>query len=281
MELLPFLSSLAAAVAVLTVARPVTGLWDRFTAWWLRDLLLGMESLDIDRGQLTTALRWWGAALVVIPLILAVIFGLVVLALPVASLILFAPRYWLASVLENRRRQIRTQLAGAMIGLANTCRAGLPISNGLRTITFELPEPLRSEFAWIVMNQQSGRPLGDVLQESKQRLGLEAFTLFSATLQTTLKRGGRVTEMLDNLSVSIQDWDRLERLMDSATANHRKVIRILATFPALFLAVFLLIFPDGTWLLFSTIAGQSILLLTGGLVFLSIVWSRRILQFRL
>ncbi len=276
----PITSSILLACCIVLASYPVIYFWDRFSTWWLSDLLPLMDALNIDRRKLTDLLRWWGASLIVVPLVIAFVLRLEVLALPLAFLLVLAPRLWLQNLITTRRQMIRSQLSGAMVGLANTSRAGLPISNGLKTVATELKEPLRGEFNWIILNHQAGRALPKVLEESKVRLNIEAFTLFVATIQTTLERGGRVTEMLDRLSESIREMDRLERMMDSSTASSRKVILILSIFPVVFLGAFSILFPEGTKLMFSTILGQVLLLMCGLLIGATIIWSNKILQFR-
>lgn len=280
LESIPIVSSIAVALSVGLAIGPVVQLWDRFSAWWLRDQLAVMDSLSLDRGYVVDMLRWWGAALIVVPMLVAFGLHLWVLALPIAILVVMAPRIWLMQVIQRHRQRIRSQLAGAMVGLANTCRAGLPFSSGFRAVAPELEEPLRGEFNWIIMNQMAGRPLAKVLEECKLRLNIEAFTLFAATVQVTLERGGPVTEMLDRLSESIRELDRLERMMDATTASSRKVVLMLSIFPAIFLMVFSVLFPEGTSLMFTTILGQVLLLVTSVLVYGSVVWSNKILKFR-
>jgi tight adherence protein B len=278
--IIPWISSLLLMVGLVISSSAVLALWDQFSAWWLQSQIRQLDALNIDRRQLQNRLRWWGVGVVAIPLIVAFGLGLPVLAPPIAVFVVVAPRLWLGRIIAQRRAKIRTQLAGAMTGLANTCRAGLPLSSGIRTVADELEEPLRSEFQWTVFNQQAGRPLGDVLDECKQRLAIEAFTLYATTVQTTLQRGGQVTEMLDRLSDSVREMDRLERKLDSSTASGRRVILILSIFPVIFLAIFSVAFPEGTKLMFSTVLGQVLLLLSAALTCISIVWTNRILKFR-
>jgi tight adherence protein B len=200
-----------------------------------------------------------------------------VLAVPLVLGGLVAPRFWLGHIVDSRRKLLRHQLPPALAGLANAVRAGLPLPEGIATVAAELSEPLRGEFRGIVAEHGGGRPLAAAIEDVKQRLGLEPFTLFAATIQTTLQRGGRVSEMLEILADSLRELDRLERTMDSATASPRKTIFFLGLFPALFLLGFLLLFPEGTMLMFTTTLGQVLLVVAAGLTGTSVLWSQSIL----
>jgi tight adherence protein B len=277
----PLIVSLAAAAATGLAAAllvgPLTEFWDRFMAWSLADLERAMDALRIDRHGLQGWLRWWGLLVATVGIGLGLVLRSPVLAVPLVLGGLVAPRFWLGHIVDSRRKLLRHQLPPALAGLANAVRAGLPLPEGIATVAAELSEPLRGEFRGIVAEHGGGRPLAAAIEDVKQRLGLEPFTLFAATIQTTLQRGGRVSEMLEILADSLRELDRLERTMDSATASPRKTIFFLGLFPALFLLGFLLLFPEGTMLMFTTTLGQVLLVVAAGLTGASVLWSQSIL----
>ncbi len=277
----PLVVSLAAAAATGLAAAllvgPITEAWDRFMAWSLADLEGEMVALRIDRRGLRGWLRLWGLLVAVVGIGLGLVLKSPVLAVPLVISGLVAPRLWLRYVVDNRRKLLRHQLPPALAGLANAVRAGLALPEGIATVAAELSEPLRGEFRAIVAEHGGGRPLAAVIEDAKRRLELEPFTLFAATIQTTLQRGGRVSEMLEILADSLRELDRLERTMDSATASPRKTIFFLGLFPLLFLFGFLLLFPTGTMLMFTTTLGQVLLVVAAGLTGASVLWSQSIL----
>jgi tight adherence protein B len=281
MQPLALLAVVATGFAIALAVGPLTGVWDRFNGWCLAGVEKEMDTLRIDRGGVRRMLRLWGLLLVAIAVGLGGVLRAPVLAVPLVGAGLFVPWLWLRHMVATQRRTLRHQLPPALGGLANAVRAGMPLAEGMRTVTAELSEPLRSEFQAIVMEHAGGRPLAAALEETKRRLRLEPFTLFAATIQTTLQRGGRVSDMLDTLGESLRELDRLERTMDSSTANQRKTIFFLALFPALFLLGFLVIYPSGTVLMFTTTIGQGLLLLAAALVALSVAWSQSILSLRM
>lgn len=278
--LLPLAAAAATGLAAALAAGAIVDSWDRFMGWCLADLEADMDALRIDRGGLRRGVRAWGLGLLVVSLGLGVFLRAPVLAVPLAVGGLFVPRLWLRHLVDRRRRQLRAQLPAALGGLANAVRAGMPLPDGLATVAAELSEPLRGEFRIVVADHGGGRPLAAVLEDAKRRLRLEPFTLFAATIQTTLQRGGRVSDMLDLLGGSLRELDRLERTMDSATASQRKTIFILGIFPLVFLLGFLVIYPAGTTLMFSTTVGQVLLVVAAGLTGLSVLWSQSILALR-
>ena len=276
----PLAASACLGAAVACATGRIVAAWDRLARSWHADLISALESLRIDCGRLEGLFRLWGLAMAAAALGLGIAFRAPILALPLVAGLAFAPRLWMRHLVATRRTLLRQQLVPALTGLANTCRAGMPLAQGMRAVATELTEPLRGEFESIVNEHQGGRPLGRSLADARSRLELEPFSLFAATVQTTLDRGGRVTDMLERLGGSLREIDRLERTMDAATASHRQTIFILALFPIFFLLGLLLLHPDGTTLMFTTPLGQLLLLMSMGLICGAVWWSQSLLQFR-
>ena len=273
-------ASVCLGAAVACAAGPIVAAWDRLALSWHADLVHALESLRVDCRPLRGLFRAWGLAMIATLLVLGVFLRSPILAVPLVAGLALAPRLWMWHTVASRRTLLRQQLVPAMTGLANTCRAGMPLPQGIRAVAAELAEPLRGEFEAIVGEHQGGRPLASSLADARRRLELEPFSLFVATIQTTLERGGRVTDMLERLSGSLREIDRLERTMDAATASHRQTIFILALFPIFFLLGLLLLHPDGTTLMFTTPLGQLLILMSMGLICGAVWWSQSLLQFR-
>jgi Flp pilus assembly protein TadB len=251
--------------------------WKELTSRYVADLSPTLRILHVDESRVDAYLRWWGIAL----FLTLVIIGFVLRMLPVALLTMYliyiAPRLLLKALIRKRQLQLRDQLVGATVALANTARAGMSLAQGLETVANESPRPLSDELKRIVHEHKKGLPLPKAISQTKTRLNLEGFTLFSAALLTCLERGGRITDALDRISRSLAENQRIERRIESETAAGRKVVRILTIFPAGFLALFVLLYPQGTLTLFTSTVGQIVLSTVICLVFIAVRWSNQIL----
>ena len=271
-------SATGAAVAI--GVGPISTLWLGFAERTCAKVLADAATVRIDRGVINNWLRWWGPALLAAVIGIGIICRAPVLAVPAVVLIAAAPRILISMAVDRRRKELRRQLVPAMSGLANTSRAGMPISQGLASVAEELPQPLRVEFDTMVAECRGGRPLARVLEDAKNRLGLEPFTLFATALQTQGERGGSATDLLETLSENLRDVERLDRTMDAATAGNRSSIFILAVFPFVFLLAMFILLPRETSLMFTTLLGQAMLLAAIALTCASVSWSRSLLKFR-
>ena len=256
----------------------IGGAWDSLTKAFTADLQPKLAALSLDQGQIRTWLRLWGVALVASFLVLGLALNMLPIAFAAVVLLLFAPRYILAEMIRRRRTLLRDQLVGGTTALANACRAGLSLAQGLETVGAEVPQPLSGELLRIVSGYQHGQPLPEAIASTRNRLKIDSFTLFASALCVSLQRGGRITESLERIGRTLQDNQRVERKLESETASGEKVVRLLAGFPFVFLAGFYVMHPSGTILVFQSLIGQFILLAVIALVVASVWWSNKIIS---
>lgn len=266
---------MAAVMSMLTLVGPA---WDQFSAWQTSVLRPMMVRLRMNTGPLPTYLRLWGLSIFFAIVIIGGIYQMWVLATVAVVLIYLAPNIILSTLIEKRRRLLQDQMVSASIGLANASRAGLSLAQGLESICNEIPAPLSVELRQIVFDWKRGRPLIDSIHEVRERLNLNGFTLFALAIEACLERGGNISQALERISRSLTENRRLERKLEAETASGRKLVVILALFPAVFLGGFYFLDPRGISLLFSTVIGQIVLLIVIALVCISIQWCRKILN---
>jgi len=252
--------------------------WDRISTAYMLDLNARLRDLRIPEERIRYWLRAWGGLLVGTVLLFGPVLGLWPVAGVLLYLLLLAPRVGGNLVLRQRSRRMRDQTVGAVTALANMCRAGLSLPQGLTGVANEIPEPLAGEFRRVVQEYNSGRPLRDALLERREQLQLDSFNLFSSAVIICLERGGKVTEALDRISRSLQEMQRLERKIEADTQSGRRVALILGVFPFLFLAGFYVLDPEGTGLIFSTVVGQFVLVAVIGIVYFCMRWADKIVS---
>lgn len=270
-------SSTLVFLAVFIAFRSAGSVWDGVTRRYVADLTPMLDSLSMDRQQLPGYLRWWGISLVAAFVVVAFVLQMPPVSIAAVYMVYVAPRLALEIIIRRRRALLRGQMVGATVALANTCRAGLSLAQGLEEVAAETPEPLASELMRIVHDYRHGRPLVDALREAKERLAVDSFTLFAAAVLVSLERGGRITDALERISHSLQESERVERKIEVDTASGTKVVYLLTAFPFFFLGLSYFMNPAGTVSVFQSLLGQVVLLLVIGLSYVSFRWSQKIL----
>lgn len=241
--------------------------WDELASRQLGAMATRAEALALDMDRLAWWLRVWGFTLIAAPLAFWFLFHMLLVGLATVYFVYVVPRHVLDYLIQRRKRVLRDQLVAATQGLANAARAGLTLHQGLAEIARETPKPLTLELKRIVADYERGRPLKDALEQTRQRLQLEPFTLFSAAIQIALERGGRINEALERISTSLRDNQRVDRKLEADTASARRAVLILSSFPAFILVLLGGLEPDSVNLLFSTLAGQVVLIVVAALVY--------------
>ena len=278
MILLVLLATLLIGISIGTFAYYIVPAWDEISERFLKDLMPRVDALNMERDQVKDLMRWWGISICAGIFLIGVLWGKFIIAIGITLFALTIPRFVLDLMIDRRRIQLRDQLVTASIGLANTCRAGLTLPQGITSIAPDIPNPLGKEFRRIVINYESGLPLKQALREVKNRLDLESFNVFSSSVLVALEQGGNISQALEKISEGLAELQRLERKIESVTAGGKKLAFFLAMFPPAFLLGFYLLDPVSVGLMFNWIVGQVILVVIGLLVFLAVRWCHYILD---
>lgn len=117
---------------------------------------------------------------------------------PAAALL--AARMLFAYGRTNYRERLFKQMPDALGMIVRALRAGIPVSEAIRTIARECPEPTRREFAQLNAEQAIGVALETSLLNLYNRTGLREFGFFAVTITLQQQTGGSLTETLDNLA---------------------------------------------------------------------------------
>lgn len=252
-------------------------LWDWVAARQIADIRSRMDELNLNPSALDKWMRVWGIAMAGV-LIGGTILGYLPIAVCIVVIIFTLPRWWLAGMVRRRTTMLRDQMVGACIAMSNASRAGLGLASSLQTISTEVKPPLADELKKIVSDYQFGKPLDEAIVEATDRIQTDSFALFSNAIQVSLEQGGKITEALERISVSLQENQRLDRKIEADTQSARMVINVLCVIPFVFLAGFSFLEPTGMGLLFNTLPGQFIIAGVMITVYLVRRWSETIIN---
>lgn len=238
-----------------------------------------LRRLRIKAASLRQLLIGWFAVIGLLFVAFWLIMNLPVLGFVVCVLLLYIPWYVIKRLAGQRRMMIEDQLADSMVSLSSAIKAGLSLAQALEILADQSPNPIAQEFQQMVSEYKLGKPLDQVLSETKARLRSENFALFAAAMQASRESGGRLNETVDRIAHSVRELQRLERKVQTETAQARSSAFYMALAPvAILLIYYLFIDPVSTSRLFTTLPGQVILSISLVLNVVAYLWARKILS---
>jgi len=264
--------------AVGTLAWSVRMDFPRWLAFVERDLAEKLRRLRVPTRNLHRYVVVWLTVTAANFLVFWIKLDSPTFAVLLSVFLLSGPWYVLRRMAQRRRQKMEDQLADAMVMLANAVRAGLSLAQSMDVLAAQCPSPINYEFRQIVGEYNMGKPLEQTLQEARTRLRSENFALFAAAMMASHQSGGRLNEIVERIAVAVLEMQRLERKVQSETAQARKSAVYMAIAPLLILVVYYFVDQESTMRLFRERMGHLILAAAVVLDVVAYFWARLILS---
>ena len=148
--------------------------------------------------------------------------------------------FWLAlRVLADRRRsKFASQLSDSLQLLSGSLRAGYGLVQAIDAVAREAQSPTSDEYGRIVIENRLGRGLSESLHSVARRMRNEDFEWVVQAVDIHREVGGDLTEVLDTVSDTIRERDRIRRQIKALSAEGRLSAGILFCLPfAMFLVI--------------------------------------------
>jgi tight adherence protein B len=241
-------------------------------------------ALDLDRAHVNLRVGEYlmlrilaGILLCALPLLFArgAVVGLVI-AIPMALVGYMLPAFWVSLRRRRRLQAIDRQLVEGLTHIASAIRAGFAMLQAVDAAAQRLKPPLSQEFGRLVADVRLGASLEDALLSMGNRIG--SYDLDLVVTATLIQRssGGNLSEILDNVSETIRERDRIRGEVRTLTAQQRFAAWVLSLWPAFLAAVFFLLNPDLMSNLWTDTAGIIMLIAAVTLQVLGFLTIRRI-----
>jgi Flp pilus assembly protein TadB len=271
------LSSILFALAVGLGSSFFLAVLDRLNRSYQADLIDRMSRLGMSTDHVPTLMRSRWVLGVAVWLLVWLGLGMLPVSILLGILAWNAVALFLEARLEAHRMRIRSQLVDAAQGLVTQIRGGMPLLGGLAAVARDLAEPFGDVLRRLVNQVEHGQPLRVALLELKDRLRLDGFSILAISLMVAEEKGGDLTRVLDRLTHSLEEMERVENKRLSDTAAGRLLVLVLSLFPIAFLTMYYFLDPEGTSLVFSLFEGQVVLALVGLITYGSWRWAQYIL----
>ena len=229
---------------------------------WM-DMLAGIFGFSMAKTDLYSTKWYWVIIISLIVGRIAVglgsgVFGsLAWVLMPVVS-IMFA-RSQFAAMLTKRKNKLRVQLPDAVGLIVRAVRVGVPVSEALRGVAKECPEPTSIEFTRLVNDLAMGSQMEKALKEMADRNDLPEYGFFAAALSLQAQTGGGLAETLELLADVARKRVAMQARGYALSSEARTSSLILAGLPFVTGGAIYLVNPAYMGLLFFDPTGQMVL----------------------
>lgn len=189
------------------------------------------------------------------------------------------PRWVLKFLKKRRQKKFLDEFANAIDVIVRGIKAGLPVTDTLKVIAQESPDPVGPEFREIVEGQKLGVPLDQGLERMYERMPLAEVNFLAIVVAIQLKTGGNLAEALSNLSKVLRDRKKMQAKIVSMSQEAKSSAAIIGALPPAIMFLVYLTNPSYIELLWITDMGQIMLAGSAMWMTLGVLVMRKMINF--
>lgn len=122
---------------------------------------------------------------------------------------------------RKRQELIESKLLDFTMSLANSMKAGLGLPQALEAVTKRLSGPIQEEFQQILREYRLGLELTEAFERLASRVPCEDIKLLVTSIKLTIKTGGSLVEVLDEMVSTIRQRTEFQEKVKNMTAQGR------------------------------------------------------------
>ncbi|MDD3370351.1 MAG: type II secretion system F family protein [Alphaproteobacteria bacterium] len=171
-------------------------------------------------------------------------------------------------------RRVKKFIANFPEAIDTMCRgirSGLPVTESIRSIGNEMPDPVGIEFRRISDGVRMGKPLEDAMWEVAQRVNAAELRFLIVAMAIQKETGGNLAETLTNLAEIIRRRRQLRLKVKAMSSEAKASAMIIGSLPFIMFVLLSVVNPDYIQVLFDEPKGK--VMLGIGLGWMALGWS--------
>jgi Flp pilus assembly protein TadB len=218
-------------------------------------------------------------AIIFVALFVLAVSGRIVFAAAAAAAVYFVPAMIYRRYKYKRLERLEEQLPDALSIMVSSARSGRSLPQALTAVAEKMSGPIEEEFKLMAREyNDGGMGLEGVLERAKARVNVESFKMVCSALIINTNRGGDVLNILERMSESIRELQKLKKKLKAETAEVRAQEKIILIITPAFGLLICTFDADIPRILFGTIPGNILLVIVAGLQTIAVLWVRRIVR---
>jgi tight adherence protein B len=217
--------------------------------------------------------------MIFVALFVLVVSGRVVFAIAAAAAVYFVPTFLYRRYRHKRLERLEAQLPDALNIMVSSARSGRSLPQAIAAVGEKMNGPVEEEFSLMAREyRDGGMSLEGVLERAKNRVNVESFRMICSALIINSHRGGDVLHILERMSDSIRELQKLKKKLKTETAEVRAQEKIILIITPAFGLLICAFDADIPRLLFGTVPGNVLLMMVLVLQVVAVWWVRRIVK---
>ena len=256
----------------------------------LGQIFLGREwaakaALDLDQADLHLRVGEYVALRFVMALLFFALVFVLIPSHPVAMAIgaalgavgYLAPAFFVRYRKQKRLNKLESQTEEALTLVANSLKAGFGLLQSLELAAQQLEHPIATELRRTLHDINVGSSTEDALLAFSERASSYDLDIVVTAILIQRSVGGNLAEILDTVAHTMRERARIRGHIKAVTSQQRMTGYILGALPIAVMGLLSLVASEYMIPLFTTVAGQVLLVGAGIMEFLGILLIRRIL----
>lgn len=244
-----------------------------------------LDVIELKLEQADLALRPGEAFVVyVVAALLVAAFALfeggIVWALIALVIIAILPPAVLSFLAGQRIRKFTTQLPDTLQLLASSLRAGFSFLQGVEAVAQEVSDPMGAELRRVIVEARLGRPVEAALEDCAGRMKSPDFDWAVMAVNIQREVGGNLADLLQTVSVTMTERERLRRDVKALTAEGRMSAIVLGCLPPGLAMVFYVTNPGYIRVLFTHMGGQIALGCAVVAMLIGFFWMKKVVDIK-
>jgi tight adherence protein B len=188
------------------------------------------------------------------------------------------PKMYLKRAWKNRIKDLDAQVEEAMIYMSNSFKANPALPDAIQDVVNSMGPPITQELSVLLKEYKLGTPLDAALINMQSRVPSRNLQLAVSALIIGRTVGGNIPKILEDIANTIRESFRLERVIDTQTAQGKMQAWVIGMMPIVVIVMFYLMDPELITPLFETIPGYGILAIAALLNLVGVVFILKIIR---
>lgn len=167
-----------------------------------------------------------------------------------------APNYYIGRLAARRAKKFTGQFPEAIDLIVRGLKSGLPVSESIRMVGKEMPEPVGVEFKAITDGQGLGQTLEAAMWDAARRVDTPEFKFFVISLSVQRETGGNLAETLENLSDILRKRRHMRMKIKALSSEAKSSAMIIGSLPFIMFGILTIVSREYVLQLFSDPRGH-------------------------